>query len=322
MAIVRAGIKKLLPAWIELVSGPGCPVCVTSERDIDAAIDIARQKDVIMTTFGDMMRVPGSTGSFEETKQKGSDIRIVYSVLDALRIAEENPKHKVVFMGVGFETTSPTVASVLKEARARKIKNFSILSNFKLIFPALRTIAGSREVQIDGFICPGHVSVITGSVPYEKIAKRYKKACVITGFEPGDILKGIEKLVRRVRDKNYGVEIEYARAVRKKGNPTAQDVLKEVFTPRGVEWRGLGVIKKSGLKLRNKYKDFDAERIFKVKRRSVLKKKGCICGEILKGLKKPADCKLFGKACTTRHPVGPCMVSSEGTCAAYYRYGK
>jgi len=322
MTIARAGIKKLLPAWIELVSGPGCPVCVTSEHDIDTAIDISRQKDVIMTTFGDMIRVPGSRGSFEEAKRKGSDIRIVYSVLDALRIAEENPKHKVVFMGVGFETTSPTVASALKEARSRKIKNFFVLSNFKLIFPALRAIAGSGDIQIDGFICPGHVSVITGSIPYEKIAKRYKKPCVITGFEPGDILKGIEKLARRIRDKNYGVEIEYKRAVRKKGNPTAQGMLKEVFTPCSAEWRGLGVIEKSGLKLRNKYKDFDAERAFKLKKRNVSKKKSCICGEILKGLKKPVDCKLFGKACTTRHPVGPCMVSSEGTCAAYYRYGK
>jgi len=322
MAIARSGIKKLLPEWLELVSGPGCPVCVTPEREIDKTIEISKKKNVIMTTFGDMMRVPGSRENLEGAKRKGSDIRIVYSVLDALRIAEENPEKKVVFMGIGFETTSPTFAAAIKEAKKRKINNFFILSNFKLIFPALEALSKDKDIRIDGFICPGHVSVITGSVPYERIAKTYKKPCVITGFEPGDILKGVERLTRLIKDKKYGVEIEYTRAVGKNGNPRARKLLEEVFAPRGAEWRGLGVIKKSGLKLRGGYRDFDAEGVFNVKEKKALRKKPCICGEILKGLKTPADCVSFGKACTPQRPIGPCMVSSEGACAAAYKYNE
>jgi hydrogenase expression/formation protein HypD len=322
MAIARSGIKKMLPAGVELISGPGCPVCVTSQGDIDRAIKIAGIKNVIMATFGDMMRVPGSAGSFEDAKRSGADIRVVYSCLDALDIASANKDKKVVFMGVGFETTSPTVAAAVIEARKRDLKNFYVLPNFKIIFPALEAIAGSKNVLVDGFICPGHVSVITGSVPYEKIAKRSGKPCVITGFEDADIARGIKRLVEQVREGRSEVEIEYERAVTRNGNTKARKVLDAVFEPKDAEWRGLGKIKKSGLKFRMKYRGFDAEREFKIKTRKTLTPKGCICGEVLQGMKMPKDCKLFGKKCTPMDPVGPCMVSSEGTCSAAYRYGE
>ncbi len=325
MAIARAGIKKLLPdtveLTVELVSGPGCPVCVCSQSDIDRAVEVSRIKDVIMTTFGDMMRVPGRRGSLEDMKRKGSDVRVVYSSLDALNIAKGNPQKKVVFMGIGFETTSPTIAATILEAKKQKIRNFFVLSNFKLIFPALEALAGSKKNKIDGFICPGHVSVITGSIPYEKVAKRYKKPSVITGFETIDILKGIERLINQIKNREYKVEIAYKRAVKKEGNPTARKILGSVFEASDSEWRGLGIIKKSGLKLRKKYRDFGAETRFKVKIPKTRKMRGCACGEVIQGIKSPRDCKLFKKTCTPQNPVGPCMVSSEGSCAAYYKYG-
>ena len=321
MAIARAGIKKLLPRNIELVSGPGCPVCVTSQSDIDTAIEISRIKDVIMTTFGDMMRVPGTRGSLENMKRHGYDVRVVYSCLDALNIARNNPRKKVVFMGIGFETTSPTIAATILEAKRGKIRNFFILSNFKLIFPALEALASSKKIKIDGFICPGHVSVITGSTPYEKVARRYKKPSVITGFDTIDILKGVERLINQIKNREYKVEIAYKRAVKKQGNRTARKILGSVFEASDSEWRGLGVIKKSGLKLRKKYRDFDAETRFKVKVPKTRKMRGCICGEVIQGIKSPRDCKLFRKLCTPQNPIGPCMVSSEGSCAAYYKYG-
>ncbi len=320
MAIARAGIRKLLPDWIELISGPGCPVCVTAQKDIDRAIEIARRKDVIMTTFGDMLRVPGSRGSLEEMKGQGADVRIVYSCLDALDIARDNPQKKVLFLGIGFETTSPTVAATLQEAKKQRIKNFLVLSNFKLIFHALFALARSAQVRVNGFICPGHVSVITGSAPYEEITRRYKKPCVITGFEEADILRGIKRLVEQIERGTSKVEIEYKRAVRKQGNIKARRVLNSVFTACDSEWRGLGLIKKSGLKLRNEFREFCAEAAFKVDLPRVRPPQGCICGEVLQGIKSPRDCRLLKKLCTPQNPLGPCMVSSEGACAAYYKY--
>ena len=322
MAIAQAGIKKLLPDSIELISGPGCPVCVTSQDEIDKAVEISRMKNVIMTTFGDMMRVPGSVGSLADMKRQSRDVRVVYSPVDALRIARKNPHKKVVFMGIGFETTSPTIAATLLKAKKGKIGNFFILSNFKLVFPALEAISKSPRVRIDGFICPGHVSVITGSTPYENIARRYKKPCVITGFEIIDILKGIERLIRQIKNRQYKVEIEYKRAVKKEGNKTARRVLDSVFKITDSEWRGLGVIKRSGLKLKKEFNAFDAEKKFSVKVKKTTSQRGCICGDILQGVKTPKDCRLFKKTCTPRRPIGPCMVSSEGTCAAYYKYGE
>ena len=321
MAIAKAGIKKLLPTNIELVSGPGCPVCVTAESDIDRAVEVSRIKDVIMTTFGDMMRVPGRRGSLEDMKRQGYDVRVIYSSLDGLNIAKGNPEKKVVFMGIGFETTSPTIAATILEAKRKKVQNFFILSNFKLIFPALEALASSKKIKIDGFICPGHVSVITGSIPYEKVAKRYKKPSVITGFETIDILKGIERLINQIKNREYKVEIAYKRAVKKEGNRTARKILDSVFEAGDSEWRGLGIIKKSGLKLRKKYRDFDAKTKFKVKIPKARKMRGCVCGEVIQGIKSSRDCKLFKKICTPQNPIGPCMVSSEGTCAAYYKYG-
>ena len=321
MAIARAGIKKILPENVELVSGPGCPVCVTAEPDIDRAIAISAVENVIMTTFGDMMRVPGSSSSLSGMKQKGHDIRVVYSCLDALKIAKDNPRKKVVFMGIGFETTSPTIAATILEAKREKVKNFFVLCNFKLIFPALRLLAKSKKIKINGFICPGHVSVITGSLPYEEVAKRYKRPCVIMGFEPVDIIKGIKKLIDKIKNHDYNVEIEYKRAVKKKGNIAARKVLNSVFKPEDARWRAIGLIKKSGLGLRKKYKEFDAKKAFRVKLPTSSKNKGCICGEVIQGIKGPGNCKLFKKICTPQNPIGPCMVSSEGTCAAYYKYG-
>lgn len=321
MAIARSGIKKVLPKEIELISGPGCPVCVTSQEDIDRAIIIAELDGVIMTTFGDMMRVPGTTGSLEEARTDGADVRIVYSCLDALEIAEDNPEKKVVFMGVGFETTSPTVASAVIEAKKRGINNFYVIANFKLVFPALDIIAGSSKVKVDGFICPGHVSVITGSLPYRRIAEDFGKPCVIMGFEDADIIKGIKSLVEQINSGQSRVEIEYKRAVNEKGNVKANRVLNEVFEPGDADWRGIGRIRKSGLKFRKEYASFDAGKKFRVKVPKSRTPEGCVCGEVLQGIKSPSDCKLFGKKCTPMKPVGPCMVSSEGTCAAYYKYG-
>jgi len=321
MAIARSGIKRLLPKEVELISGPGCPVCVTSQEDIDRAIKIAGLKDVILTTFGDMMRVPGSGGSLEEAKRNGADVRVVYSPLDALNIAIENPDKRIVFMGIGFETTTPTIAATVLEAKKRKIRNFFVLSNFKLVFPALEVLSSSDKVKIDGYICPGHVSVITGSIPYEKIAEKYKIPCVITGFENMDLIKGIKRLIDQAKNGVSEVEIEYKRAVKKNGNIKAKEVINTVFEVSDANWRGVGEIPKSGLKFRKEYKEFDAEGEFRIKTSKPKLQKGCVCGEILQGIKSPEDCKLFKKKCTPQDPIGPCMVSSEGTCAAYYKYG-
>ena len=322
MAIAKAGIRNVLPENIELISGPGCPVCVTAQGDIDMAIKIAKIKDVIMTTFGDMMRVPGSVSSFDKIRGSGHDIRVVYSCLDALDIALQNPGKRVIFMGVGFETTTPTIAATILKAKKQRIRNFFVLSNFKLVFPALEAIARSKKIKIDGFICPGHVSVITGSIPYEKIAKRFKIPCVITGFEEKDILRGIKRLVEQIMKHRACVEIEYNRAVQRSGNKVAKKIMDEVFSVKDARWRGLGLIRKSGLKINRKYSLFDAEKQFKIRVSSVKEPRGCICGEVLQGIKYPFDCKLFKKSCNLQNPVGPCMVSSEGTCAAYYKYGQ
>ena len=322
MAIARSGIKKLIPVEIELISGPGCPVCVTSQGAIDKIIEIAALKDVIVTTFGDMIRVPGSRVSLDESRAEGADVRALYSCLDSLKIAKQNPGKRIVFMGVGFETTAPTIAATVLEAERLKIQNFFVLANFKLLFPALEILASSKQIKVDGFICPGHVSVITGSLPYELIAKKYKKPCVITGFEDTDIIKGIKRLAEMVKNEQYGVDIEYKRAVKRRGNTAAMKLLLSIFEPADADWRGIGEIKKSGLKFKKKYSHFDADREFDIRLPKTIIPRGCICGEVLQGISSPKKCKLFKKACTPQNPVGPCMVSSEGTCAAYYKYGQ
>ncbi|MEO0142245.1 MAG: hydrogenase formation protein HypD [candidate division WOR-3 bacterium] len=316
MAIARAGIRKMMPANLKLISGPGCPVCVTPQEIIDWTIELAKQKDIIITTFGDMVRVPGTVESLEIYHPY-----VVYSARDSIKIAQENPLKSVVFVGVGFETTSPTIAATLLEAANRNIKNFYIIPAFKLIPPALDYIAHSPQINVDGFILPGHVSTIIGSKPYEFLAHRYNIPGCITGFEPIDILVGIKNLVEQINEKTARIDIEYRRVVKPEGNPNALAILNKVFEPVDSVWRGIGRIPKSGLGLKKVYEQFDATKKFEVKNIRTREPKGCICGKILLGVKSPPDCPLFGKKCKPSSPVGACMVSSEGTCAAYYRYG-
>ncbi len=320
VAMFRYGIRKILPKNIRIVSGPGCPVCVTAQEDIDKAIAISEFEDTIITTFGDMIKVPGTVSSLGLMRAEGNDIRIVYSTLDALDIARKNRQKKVVHLAIGFETTAPTIAAALKRAKDENLDNFLVLCSHKLIPPALEVLASSPKCKINGFILPGHVSTIIGAQPYEFIARKYKKACVISGFEAMDILQSFVMLLEQARKKKPKVEIQYSRCVKSKGNVTALNLLDQVFKPCDVNWRGVGVIRKSGLKLSRKYAKFDAEKQYSFSLPKQ-KKTPCRCGEVLQGIISPPECPLFKKTCTPRMPVGPCMVSSEGTCAAYYRYG-
>ena len=321
VAIFRHGIRQLLPPPLSMLSGPGCPVCVTTNADIDKAIALAEQPGVTLVTFGDMMKVPGSYQSLQQVKADGSDVRVVYSPRDAVCMARDNPRRPVVFLAVGFETTAPTIAAALLEAEALGLKNFYLISVHKLIPPAMRALLTAGEVRIDGFICPGHVSVVIGSQPYQFIPQQYGVPCVITGFEPLDVLQGIEMLLRQIAEGRAEVEIQYRRGVRPEGNPLARELVSRVFETSDADWRGLGCIPGSGLKLRPEYKRFDAEEAFAIKPPPAKEHKGCLCGDVLRGVKTPPECPLFAKACTPERPVGPCMVSSEGTCAGWYQYG-
>jgi hydrogenase expression/formation protein HypD len=322
VAIFKYGIRQALPANIELVSGPGCPVCVTATSDIDKAIALAMVPGVIIASFGDMLRVPGSRASLQQARAAGADVRIVYSTLDALKIAQENPSKTVVFIGVGFETTAPTIAASVLQAKEQKIKNYRILSLHKLCPPVIKTILDAGEVKLNGLICPGHVSAVTGSNAWEFVARDYGIPCVVAGFEPTDILQCVDMLVTQVENRQSKVEIAYKRGVTPEGNLQAQKIMQQVFEPCPANWRGMGAVPASGLKLRQKFADFDAEVAFDIKPEPAIEPKGCICGEILRGVKTPADCRLFRKICTPENPVGPCMVSSEGSCSAYYLYGE
>lgn len=317
MSIFRNGIKGLLPENIKLVSGPGCPVCVTPNAQIDRTVEFARLDKTCVVTFGDMMKVPGSSSSLEQERAQGFDVRVVYSVSDALKIAEQNPDKRVVFLGIGFETTVPTVAASLKDAKSKNLKNYFVLSCHKLIPPAIKAILDSGEVKIDGFLLPGHVSTIIGRKTYGFIAEDYGISCAVAGFEPVDILQAILCLVKQ---KTPQVENCYKRAVKEDGNPVAKDLIDEVFAVCDSEWRGLGIIPDSGLKIREGFSEFDAEKNIEVEVEPTKENPACLCGEILRGIKIPSDCKLFGKECVPENPVGPCMVSSEGTCAAWYKY--
>ena len=320
VAIFRHGIRQLLPPPLSMLSGPGCPVCVTTNADIDKAIALAEQTGVTLATFGDMMKVPGSYQSLQQVKADGSDVRVVYSPRDAVCMARDNPRRPVVFLAVGFETTAPTIAAALLEAEALGLKNFYLISVHKLIPPAMRALLAAGEVRIDGFICPGHVSVIIGSQPYQFIPQQYGVPCVITGFEPLDVLQGIEMLLRQIAEGRAEVEIQYRRGVRPEGNPLARELVSRVFETSDADWRGLGCIPGSGLKLRPEYKRFDAEESFAINPPPTKEHKGCLCGDILRGVKTSPECPLFAEACTPERPVGPCMVSSEGTCAGWYQY--
>ncbi len=321
MSIQKFGIPSLLPENIKLVSGPGCPVCVSSRKYIDQSIAYARLSDVIVTTYGDLIRIPGSTTSLDEEKAKGADVRIVYSVLDALKIAEANPDKKVVFLGIGFETTAPSSAVGVLNAHKARIKNFYLYSSHKIMPPAMAALI-DEGVKIDGYIAPGHVSTITGSGIYKDIADIYKLGCVVSGFEPVDLLKSILMLVKQLENNDPKVEIEYSRVVKPEGNLKAQQMLDEVFELQDDWWRGLGVLPKSGMKIRDKYREYDAVVMIPVEVEPTKEDRGCICGEVLKGLKNPKDCKLFAKGCTPSDPVGACMVSNEGACNAYYRFNR
>ncbi len=317
-AIFRFGLKSILPDNVNLISGPGCPVCVTPNEFIDKAIALAQRENIIIAAFGDMFRVPGSRSSLEREKSEGADVRIVYSTIDALELAKKHPGKEIVFLGVGFETTAPTVAQSILAARSEKIRNYSVLCGHKTMPEALKALTLERNLRVDGFLLPGHVSAIIGSRPYRFLADT-RKRCVIAGFEPVDILQAILMLLKQKQPK---VEIQYTRIIKKSGNLSAKNAIDKVFTKTSSVWRGIGKIKNSGLEIRKEFASFDAELKFKPVIAPSRENKACICGEVIKGLKIPPDCKLFGKLCAPEHPVGACMVSSEGTCAAYYKYSE
>jgi hydrogenase expression/formation protein HypD len=317
MSIFRYGIRSLLPGNIRLLSGPGCPVCVTPKDFLDCAIGYGRQPGVTLATFGDMMRVPGSHSSLEREKAAGADVRIVYSAMDALEMAACLPDRTVVFLGVGFETTAPTIAASIAEAQRRGLENYAVLSGHKLVPPAMEALTNNLELSLDGFICPPHVSAIIGTRGYEVLGV----PCVVTGFEPLDILQGVLMLVRQFKKAESRVEIQYRRVVTAEGNPAAVRLMEEIFEPRDSEWRGLGRIAESGLAIRAAYRQFDMRHRMPLDVAPPVEDRGCRCGDVLRGLIRPPQCRLFGKQCTPEDPVGACMVSSEGTCAAYFKYG-
>jgi hydrogenase expression/formation protein HypD len=319
MAIRRAGINTLLPQHISLLSGPGCPVCVTSQHDIDKAISYSRIPEVTLVTYGDLLRVPGSFSSLEKEKALGADVRIIYSTIQALEIARANPNRKIVFAAIGFETTTPATAIAIQEAQEQRIDNFFTLCAHKTMPEAMAAIL-SEGVKIDGYIGPGHVSAVAGSNIFEKLVTDYHIPIVISGFEPLDIVQSIYMLVKMIHEKRDGVEIQYNRLVFSSGNIKARELVMNTFQQSDCEWRGLGVIKNSGLKLKPQYSLFDAEISIPCRVETGAEPKGCICGSVLKGISIPTDCKLFGKKCTPVNPVGACMVSSEGACQAYYNY--
>jgi len=320
VAIFRSGLRQLLPSNIQLISGPGCPVCVTANEDIDRAIWLACQPGVIVTTFGDLMRVPGSHSSLNDERSRGADVRMVYASFDALQIARENPDRHVVFIGIGFETTAPTVAAPVKKAAGEGLTNFSVLPAHKLLPPAMRALLEADDLRLNGFLCPGHVSTIIGARAYEEVVNRYRVPCVIAGFEPLDLLQGVLKLMEQAEEGVARVDNQYRRAVNWEGNEAARAIMEEIFEPSDVTWRGIGVIPESGLKLRRKWEAFDAASRFAMPDIQVREHPGCRCGEVLRGVLTPPQCGLFRKVCSPQSPKGPCMVSSEGTCGAYYRY--
>jgi hydrogenase expression/formation protein HypD len=321
VSIMKHGIRQLLPTSIEMLSGPGCPVCVTHNADLDKAIALARHPDMILTTFGDMLKVQGSRSSLQEARADGADVRIVYSTMDALRIARENPSRPVVFLGIGFETTAPTVAASVLQAEHEGLRNYHVLSLHKLCPPAIRALLDSGEVLIHGLICPGHVSAVTGSKAWEFVARDYGIPCVVSGFEPLDILQCVHMLVTQIEQADSRVEIAYRRGVREEGNAKALEVMARTFEEAPALWRGMGEVPQSGLRLKKEYARFDAESVFDFDPGPTVEPECCICGDVLRAVKTPPECPLFARACTPATPVGPCMVSSEGNCSAYYHYG-
>jgi hydrogenase expression/formation protein HypD len=322
-AIYKYGVDDLLPANVELVHGPGCPVCVIPMGRVDDGIALAHEPGVIFTCFGDMVRVPGSDQTLLDAKAQGADVRIVYSPLDALRIAKQNPDREVVFFAIGFETTAPSTALTLRRAKAENVRNFSVMCSHVTIVPPLRALLESPDLRLDGFIGPGHVATIVGARPFQFLPDQYGKPVAISGFEPLDLLQSVLMVLRQLAEGRAEVENQYARVVPWEGNLRALEIMSEVFTLRPhFEWRGLGFISQSALRLSDAYAEWDAEERFAVPGVRVADPKACQCGEVLKGVIKPWECKVFGTACTPERPIGTCMVSPEGACAAYYNYGR
>lgn len=321
MAISKFGLRNILNKNIRLISGPGCPVCVTSDVHLDYVYELALKEDTIIATYGDMFRVPGSRPeiTLENAKALGANVRMVYSSMDALEIAKLNPSKKVIFLGIGFETTTPAAAIAIKEAYGNSINNFYVLSLHKIVEPVMRTLLEDKELKIDGFLCPGHVAAIIGEKGF-KFLEEYNCTGAITGFELDEIVDGIYTIINNYKNKNYVVDNCYKRLVRKNGNEIAIHMINEVFELKNDYWRGMGIINNSGLKIREKYAHHDIEKVYPINVKADAKNNGCSCGEILKGKLKPNECKLFGKVCTPENPVGPCMVSMEGSCSAYYKY--
>jgi len=322
MAIFQYGIKDLLPPNVTLLSGPGCPVCVTPNAYLDRAIAYSRREDVLLATFGDMLRVPGSSSSLVRERGQGADVRLVYSSADALELARSYPDKKVVFLGIGFETTSPSVAAAIVDARRQEVRNFYVLVGHKVLPPALKALVDDEHLKLQGLICPGHVSAITGCGVYQFLARDHGVACVVSGFEPTDILQSVLILVTQIVQGRSQVQNQYRRVVPDEGNPRARALVEEVFQLKQSQWRGLGTIPDSGLVMGSRYEDHDAQAKIPAQVEQTVEHPGCICGLILRGRKTPLDCSLFARACTPEHPVGACMVSSEGTCAAQFRYGR
>ena len=322
MAIAEAGIRSLLPRQVRLLSGPGCPVCVTLPEDIDAVLELAMEKDLILTSYGDMLRVPGSRrgDSLLRRRALGADVRIVYSPMDALDIAEREPNKQIVFLGIGFETTAPGTAAAILSAKERGLRNFSALSMLKSVEPALRALMELPDFAVNGFLCPGHVATIIGERGFRFLADEYRMPGVIGGFEPEEILLAVYLLLKQIAEGVSKIQNAYPRAVRPEGNPIAQRILNECFEPETAGWRGLGEIPASGFALRKELEDFDAKKRFRLTRAEAAPVTGCRCGDVITGKLRPEQCPLFGKACTPEDPVGPCMVSSEGACAAAYKY--
>jgi hydrogenase expression/formation protein HypD len=322
MAIFRNGLRSILPKGMELVSGPGCPVCVTSASHMDAFISMAALPNVRVTIFGDLFRVPGSDKSLAEASSQGAKVDIVYSPMDALELAVQNPSELVVFLGVGFETTTPGIGATILAANNRNIDNFVVFSTQKVMPAPMEALLSDPALKIDGLLCPGHVSSIIGAGAWEPLAKKYNLACVVGGFETADLLKGLIMLARQVGNNDIKVENVYPRAVAWEGNRRAKEMVEEIFEPTDMDWRGLGRIPLSGLKIRDKYARFDAEVRLNITLPESCEPKGCLCGNILKGMNNPRECPLFDTRCSPATPIGPCMVSSEGTCAAYHKYGR
>jgi hydrogenase expression/formation protein HypD len=321
-SIFKYGIEEILTDNIELIHGPGCPVCVMPKGRIDDAIALCQNPNIIFTTFGDAMRVPGSQTSLLQAKAQGADIRMVYSPLDSLKIAKENPNKEIIFFGLGFETTAPSTAFTILRAAAENITNFSMFCNHVLVIPALQALLDNPDLELDGFVGPGHVSMVIGTKSYQFISQSYHKPIVISGFEPLDIFQSIWMLLKQIVEKRCQVENQYNRLVEPAGNKNAIAAMNQVFVVREFEWRGLGEIPNSGFKIREQYAQFDAEVKFIIPNQKITDPKACQCGEILKGVLKPWQCQVFGTACTPENPIGACMVSSEGACAAYYKYGR